>query len=177
MNNLQSQDFTIVAAAPAHAAEIAEITRGAFTERYGTGDSEVWLVRALRADGDVVVERVALRDERVVGHVMFSRAAVTPAVCRVAALAPVSARIGCQGRGIGNALIRKGLAACAAQGIEAVIVLGDPAYYGRFGFRADLARPLACRYAGPHFQALELRPGALQGVSAVAYASAFQSPG
>lgn len=174
---MQSQGFTIAADCLPYAGQIADITRAAFERHYGTGDSEVAIIAALRADGDVVAELAALDGSAVVGHAMFSRAAAEPALCRVAALGPVCACIDRQGQGIGDALIRAGLAACAAQGVQAVIVLGDPGYYGRFGFSVALARPLACAYAGPDFQALELRPGALEGVASVAYARAFQSPG
>ncbi|HWA90661.1 MAG TPA: N-acetyltransferase [Rhizomicrobium sp.] len=154
-------------------AGIAEVTRTAFAERYGTGDSEATLIDALRADGDVVVELAAVDGEDVVGHAMFSRAA--PGY--IAGLAPVSARIGRQGQGIGSALIRAGLQACTERGIGAVIVLGEPEYYGRFGFSVALAAPLACAFAGPHFQAMELEPGALAGVRAVEYARAFKALG
>lgn len=152
----------------AYSAEIADVTRAAFTQRYGSGDGEAALIEALRRDGDVAVELVALEDSVAVGHAMFSRAEA--AGCRIAALAPVAVRIDRQGRGIGAALIRAGLAACAVQGIEAVVVLGDPEYYRRFGFAPTA---LDSPYAGPHFQALELKPGALTGVDAVAHARAF----
>lgn len=160
---------TIVTDCAGRAAEIAEITRAAFLKRYGSGDGEPALIEALRRDGDVVVELAALEDGAVVGHAMFSRAEATPR-CRIAALAPVCARIDRQGQGIGESLIRAGLEACAANGIEAVVVLGDPEYYARFGF---VPTPLRSPYSGPHFQALELRPGALAGVDAVAHARAF----
>ena len=162
--------MTIVSRCAPHAAEIAEIVAAAFRERHGSGEAEAALVEALRADGDVVAELAALRDGEVVGHVLFSRAVPGS----IAALAPAAVRTDLQGQGIGGALIRAGLAACAAQGIEAVVVLGDPAYYGRFGFApARVSSP----YAGPHFQALELVPGALDGVAAVHYPPAFQSLG
>jgi putative acetyltransferase len=162
-----------VADCAARSAEIAEITRGAFLKRFGSGDGEVALIAALRRDGDVVIELAALEAGAVVGHAMFSAARATPPVCRIAALAPVCARVDRQGQGIGESLIRAGLDTCAAKGIAAVVVLGDPAYYGRFGFGPT---PLGSPYAGPHFQALELKPGALSGVRAVAYAHAFDGP-
>lgn len=174
---MPSQGFTIVTDCRPYAGQIAQITRAAFARRYGTGDSEAAIVASLRTDGDVAVELAALEGAAAVGHAMFSRASAEPGPCRLVALGPVRARIDRQGQGIGGALIRAGLAACAERGFEAVIVLGDPGYYGRFGFGVALARRLACAFAGPHFQALELRPGALDGVASVAYARAFQSPG
>jgi len=161
---------TIVTDCAGRAAEIAEITRAAFLKRYGSGDGEAALIEVLRRDGDVVAELAALEEGRVVGHAMFSRAEAAPPLCRIAALAPVAVRSDRQGQGMGESLIRAGLEACKAGGIEAVVVLGDPEYYGRFGFAPT---PLRSPYAGPHFQALELRRGALAGVDAVAHARAF----
>jgi len=164
------QNVTIATDCAAHAAEIAEIVHAAFEKRYGSGAGETALIAALRRDGEVVVELAALEEGRVVGHAMFSRAGPAPPGCRIAALAPVAVRIDRQGQGIGGALIRAGIEACAAQGIEAVVVLGDPEYYGRFGFAPTR---LGSPYAGPHFQALELKGGTLAGVAAVAHARAF----
>jgi len=155
-----------------HQAQIASIIIAAFEQKYGSGEGEATLVAALRADGDVMVELVALEDGQVIGHALFSRMRATPGRA-VAALAPICARIDRQKIGVGTALIRAGLAACRAHGIQAVIVLGDPDYYARFGFSAELARSLVCVYAGPHLQALELEQGALSGVKEIVYAGAF----
>lgn len=173
MTNRQSAPLTILHDCSGYAGEIATITRDAFRARYGSGDSEVAILAGLRKDGDVIAELVAIEDGQVAGHAMFSAMTVDPASCRAAALGPVCARIERQGVGIGAALIRAGLVACAQQGIAAVFVLGDPAYYGRFGFHAAIAARVACAFSGPHFQALELKRGALAGVKSVAYAPAF----
>jgi putative acetyltransferase len=172
MTNRQSA-LTILRECTAHAGEIAAITRAAFLERYGAGEGEVALIAGLRADGDVTVEVAGLQDGEIVGHAMFSPMIADPSLCRIAALAPVAVRIDRQRLGIGGALIRAGLLACAEDGVDAVLVLGDPAYYGRFGFNAAKAEGIACAYSGPHLQALELRSGALHGVKSVAYAHAF----
>jgi putative acetyltransferase len=173
MKSAQSPPFVITRNCVGREPEIASVVRAAFARRYGAGDGEVGLVSSLRADGDVAVEMVALQGDDIVGHVMFSRLAADPPSCLMAALAPVAVRIDSQNRGIGDALIRAGLAACREDGVEAVIVLGDPAYYARFGFDAALAAGLASPYAGPHLQALEFRTGALRGIRAVAHAPAF----
>jgi putative acetyltransferase len=78
-----------------------------------------------------------------------------------------------QRRGIGGALIRAGLDRARGEGWEAVIVLGDPAYYPRFGFSAAQACHLAAPFSGEAFMALALRPGALDGVGRVVYPPAF----
>jgi putative acetyltransferase len=145
------------------AGEIAAVTRAAFEAKYGSGEGEVRLIARLRADGDVVVELAALEAGAVIGHVMFSRLTVDPPNRKIGALAPVSARIGRQRGGVGSALIREGLARCAAQGYDVVAVMGDPDYYRRFGFTREAAASLRSDYSGGHYQALELRPGALTG--------------
>jgi len=175
MKSPQSRAFTIERNCDAYAAEIASVVEAAFRAKYGNGDGEVALIAALRESSDVVVELVALEEGAVVGHAMFSRTSSEPARCRAAGLAPVCARVDRQKAGIGGALIRAGLEACREQGIGAVIVLGDPDYYGRFGFSAAKAEGIACAFAGPHLQALELIPGTLDGVTSLAYAPAFSA--
>ncbi len=175
MKTRQSASFTIRGDCNGCAAEIATVVEAAFREKYGIGDGEVALIAGLRAAGDVIVELVAVEEGRVAGHVMFSRMGVEPGLCRVAALAPVCAHVGRQNAGIGSALIRAGLDACRERGIAAVIVLGDTGYYGRFGFSAAKVDGIACAFAGPHLQALELVPGALSGVTALTYAPAFSA--
>ena len=156
--------------------DIASITRAAFEKEYGSGDGEVALIAALRADGDVVVELTALEESAVVGHVMFSRLVVAPDTLRIASLAPVCARIGRQRSGIGSALIREGLARCQASGFDAVVVLGDPEFYRRFGFSVEAAKSVPSQFSGPDFQALALKDGALAGgVWRVTYPRAFSN--
>ena len=72
-------------------------------------------------------------------------------------------------------LIHAGLHQCRELGIDAVVVLGHPAYYPRFGFSATLAQRLAAPYAGPAFMALELVPNCLAGGGSVHYPAAFQN--
>ncbi|MBS0275552.1 MAG: N-acetyltransferase [Proteobacteria bacterium] len=153
--------FTIVTNCADHAAGIAAITLEAFVRKYGSGDKEVAIIDKLRSDGDVLVELVALDDGAIVGHAMFSRAAVAPSTIKVAALGPVCARTDRQKSGIGSALIREGLARCKALDFDAAVLLGDANYYKRFGFTRRAAHGFESKYAGPYFQALELRHGAL----------------
>ena len=79
-----------------------------------------------------------------------------------------------QRRGIGSALVRAGLDAVREAGYRAVIVLGHPEYYPRFGFSPELAEKLASAFSGNAFMALELVPGALRGTRGkVTYPAAF----
>lgn len=107
------------------------------------GDDEAKLVRVLREDGDLHLSLVADAAGTILGHVALSPiSGDRPAL----ALAPVAVTPRAQGIGIGAALIRQAMRQAAG---TPVVVLGDPAYYARFGFRpADLASP----YAGPYLQ-------------------------
>jgi putative acetyltransferase len=138
-------------------------------------DEEADLVEQLRADGDVLVELVEASDIAVRGHILYSPLAIERGgeMLAAAALAPVAVLPALQRAGIGGALIRAGNSRCAALGLGAIIVLGHADYYPRFGFSAALAESLEAPFSGPHFMALELRPGALRGGGKVRYAKAF----
>ena len=138
-------------------------------------DEEANLVEQLRADGDVLVELVAVSDAAIQGHIIYSPLAIERegAPIRAACLAPVAVLPAFQGKGIGGELIRAGNARCAALGLEAIVVLGHADYYPRFGFSAQVAESLQAPFSGPHFMALELKPGVLKGGGKVRYAKAF----
>jgi putative acetyltransferase len=71
-----------------------------------------------------------------------------------------------QNQGIGSALVRRGLDECHKQGHRIVVVLGHPSFYPRFGFSSKLAVRLESPFPGGEvFMALELVPGALNGVA------------
>jgi len=140
------------------------------------GTEESVLVAKLRAEGSVIVALVAIENGRILGHILFSELPVDVdgEVLRGAALAPLAVLSERQGQGIGTALVHAGLAACRKRGLAATVVLGDPAYYPRFGFSAAAARNLRAPFRGPAFMAMELAPGCLEGVTGtVRYAEAF----
>lgn len=95
------------------------------------------LVRDLLQDETNVTSLVAVCDGQVVGHVSFTRCAAENSECAVALLAPLAVAPGRQRQGIGSALVREGLERLRQKGIANVFVLGDPAYYGRLGFRPE----------------------------------------
>ena len=138
-------------------------------------EDEARLVAQLRDDNNVLVELVAERDGRLIGHVLYStlRITRTDAALGAAALAPVSVLPEQQRSGVGADLIRAGNARCAMLGVPAIIVLGHPSYYPRFGFSAKLAESLEAPFRGPAFMALELEPGVLSVGGRVHYAKAF----
>lgn len=140
-------------------------------------DAEARLVDALRASGFAPASLVAEINSQVVGHIMFSDLPIiTPAGSVAAlALAPMAVLPEFQRQGIGSALVRRGLEVCKEQGQPIVVVLGHPDFYPRFGFSAKLAEPLKSPYGGrPSFMAVELVPGALEGVAGkVVYSPPF----
>jgi len=152
---------------------IRDIVAHAFGQR-----AEADLVDRLRADGDVLISLVAVAENgELVGHILFSRLPIAGARGRVteaAALAPLAVRPEHQGKGVGSALTKAGIRACAAHGLAAIIVVGDPKFYQRFGFSAAAARGLQSPFPGDAFMALELKPGALlANPGTVRYADAF----
>ncbi|MBI3438276.1 MAG: N-acetyltransferase [Proteobacteria bacterium] len=136
---------------------------------------EANLVEGLRADGDVLCEFVAARDVALQGHILYSRLRIERAseTIEAAALAPVSVLPHFQRQGLGGDLIRAGNARCAELGCAAIIVLGHAEYYPRFGFSAAAAESFEAPFSGPHFMALELKPGALKAGGRARYAKAF----
>ena len=156
---------------PALPADHAAI-RAVETAAFGRSD-EADMVEAARAEGAALVELVAEAHGEIVGHILFSRMTVTPARF-FAGLAPVAVSPSVQGRGVGDALCRAGIEAVKALGAEAVVVLGHPDYYPRFGFSAAAAAKLVSPYAGnAAFMALELTPGALGAALRIDYPRAF----
>ena len=147
-----------------------EVNRRAFG-----GEDEVTLVDRLRSDGLVIASLVAVENARIVGHVLFSDLPIVSRreSIRAAALAPMAVLPKYQNRGIGSDLVQNGLDACRRGGIEAVIVLGHPSYYPRFGFSAEAAQALCAPFSGSAFMALELTPNALASGGTVHYSAAF----
>ena len=158
-------------AAPEDHAAIRAVVTAAFTAEFGKSD-EADLVEALRADGDALLELVAEDDGAVVGHILFSPLA-TDSGARFAALAPLSVLPGRQKDGLGTWLMETGHELLRGAGVEAVIVLGHPAYYPRVGYSAEAAKTVTAPFEGPHFMALALKPGALDAPVTVRYAKAF----
>jgi putative acetyltransferase len=147
---------------PERAEDIAAI-RAVHRAAFPT-DAEARVVDRLRASGQARASLVAESGERIVGHVLFSPVTVVgPAgECRGLGLAPLAVLPEHQGRGVGSALVRAGLAVCRREGWAFVVVLGHPSYYPRFGFRRASEVGLSNDYgADEAFMVLELQPGSL----------------
>jgi len=140
------------------------------------GRSESSLIDALRATDLAAVELVAVESGGILGHILFSRLdlVVDERPVRSLALAPMSVSPARQRAGIGRDLARNGIERARDKGWEAVIVLGHPGFYPRFGFSAAAARALEAPFSGEAFMALALKPGALDGrAGRVIYPPAF----
>lgn len=135
--------------------------------------AEATLVQHLRADGDLILSLTAYAEEPV-GHIAFSRLSVdaVPTI-KGCALAPLAVVPAAQGQGVGSCLVKEGLNRMKAEGFDLVVVLGEPSYYGRFGFTAALARQLKTLYDGPYLQALALSEKGNEAHGTVSYARAF----
>jgi len=140
------------------------------TQAFG-GTDEVVLVERLRSSEEHIPELslVMVEDGQIIAHIMFSplQAEQAPDSTRLLSLAPLSVRPKFQRSGYGGVLVRFALEECSRLGYTAVVVIGHPAYYPRFGFSPakawDLREPFGC--PEDVFMALELTPGSLEGVS------------
>jgi len=137
---------------------------------------EADLIDGLRTDGAVLLSLVAELEQRIVGHILFSRMWIDTSNVPVpaAALAPMAVLPGHQRRGIGGRLIRHGLGLLRGRGERVVIVVGHADYYPRFGFSHEKARSLDSPFPPEAFMAAELSPGALDGIRGkIRYSAAF----
>lgn len=155
-----------------------EAAVAAIVERAFGRALEADLVASLRRDGAAALSLVAEQEGRVLGHVLFSPVIIEGGDegFAAAALAPLAVLPAFQRLGIGSALVSAGLKRCREIGFSRVLVLGDPAYYQRFGFAPAAA--VGIRFPGDvpeqAFMAMALEPGALEGCAGIArYAPAF----
>lgn len=162
--------FSIRSATPKDRAAIRLVEEHAFKQK-----AEAGLVDALVGDGDVVVELVAEEEGQIVGHILFSRLQVIQdrEVFAAVALAPLAVEPSYHGTGIGGALVREAHVRLRAAGEALAFVLGDPAYYGRFGYSHERAAGFECEYQGEALQALAWADAPEHG--RVAYAQAFSA--
>jgi putative acetyltransferase len=129
---------------------------------------EANLVDVLRDQVSPILSLVAESKGAIVGHIMFSPVSLTGhPTLRIMGLAPMAIAPEHQRKGIGTALVRAGLERCKQLGFGAVVVLGHPDYYPRFGFSSSVCFGLSCEYKVPAnvFMVMELQDGFLRGAS------------
>lgn len=149
-----SEGVTIREERPGDAAAIQALHRAEFA-----GNAEADLVDELRGSGKVLLSLVVEEAGRIVAHILYTRIAVDGAE-NAAALAPIAVDLAHQKRGFGSKLIEEAHRRLPAMGIAIVFVLGDPAYYGRFGFSTVQAAAFRTPYDSPYMQSVKLAPGA-----------------
>jgi putative acetyltransferase len=144
-----------------------------------TTPSEAVLVDALREQAHALISLVAEENGELLGHIMFSPVLLSGHHdSKVVGLAPMAVRPGHQNSGIGSALVRAGLDQCRKLGCIAVVVLGHPEYYPRFGFSPASRFGIDSEYEVPEevFMAMELQPGSLaEKTGRVKYHAAFSN--
>lgn len=121
----------------ADAQAIEAVTACAFRNAPHTSHTEQHIVNALRRAGKLGISLVAEVDGSVIGHVAISPVSISDGVSGWFGLGPVSVLPQHQRRGVGSQLIREALRLLRDAGACGCVVLGEPAYYGRFGFRAE----------------------------------------
>ena len=141
--------------------------------------AEADLVDALREQAHPVISLVAVEGGTIVGHIMFSPVSLSghPGL-KIMGLAPMAVAPEQQRKGIGSALVRAGLDRCKQLGFGAVVVLGHPEYYPRFGFLPSTRFGIKCEYEVPEevFMVFELLPGYLRDASGtIKYHAAFSN--
>lgn len=141
--------------------------------------TEADLADVLRARAEEVISLVAEEEGDVVGHILFSPVTFPgTAPLRAMALAPMAVRPARQRVGIGSALVRRGLEECRRRGVAAVVVVGHPEYYPRFGFERASGFGVSCEFEVPDdvFMAIELVDGSLRGkTGTVRFHEAFRT--
>jgi putative acetyltransferase len=140
-------------------------------------DAEANLVDVLRETARPVISLVAVEDETIVGHIMFTPVELSgSSSLMIMGLAPMAVAPDRQRSGIGSALAKEGLNWCKEIGAGAVVVLGHAAYYPRFGFVPASTMNICCEYDVPDevFMVLELTSGYLAGaIGAIRYHETF----
>ncbi|MBK4715156.1 MULTISPECIES: GNAT family N-acetyltransferase [Tenebrionibacter/Tenebrionicola group] len=139
----------------------------ALLRRAFKGDAEAELIQRLREDGQITLGLVATDDEgQVIGYVAFSPVSVEGEDLQWVGLAPLAVDDARRGQGIGRNLVYEGLDALNEFGYAAVVTLGDPQLYGRFGFEPASRYGLRCRWpdTAAYFLIHKLADDALNGV-------------
>ena len=138
------------------AQSISQLTTRAFADAPHSGGNEARIVDALRDADALTLSLVAEAGEGIVGHIAFSPVRIDGRTVDWYGLGPVSVAPDLHGQGIGAALVREGLDRLRRIGARGCVVVGDPAYYGRFGFVGDPGLTYM-RHASPYFQRLVLQ--------------------
>jgi len=115
---------------------ISEITKTAFDTLPISNHTEQFIIDALRDANALTISLVAVAGEKVVGHIAFSPVTISDGSPGWYGLGPISVLPEFQKQIIGKSLIREGLSSLKSLGAKGCVLVGDPGYYERFGFRS-----------------------------------------
>lgn len=166
-------EFMIRPEQPEDVHAIGYVTEQAFRSSPHSAQTEHFIVAALRRAGALSVSLVAVRGAELVGHIAFSPVTSTDGSAGWYGLGPVSVLPEYQGQGVGSALVERGLESLKAMGAAGCVVLGEPGFYGRFGFTSQPD----CIFEGApqeYFQVLVFTQSA---AGTVTYHDAFNATG
>jgi putative acetyltransferase len=118
-------------------ADIRILTETAFLNAPHTSHTEHLIVDALRDSGNLTVSLVAEVNGQIVGHVATSPVSISDGSQNWYGLGPISVAPEYQGMGIGSQLMRQALASLRDRGASGCVLVGNPEYYSRFGFKVE----------------------------------------
>ena len=159
---------------PSDAAAIHAVTAAAFLNAPHTAHTEHFIVEALREAGALTISLVAEQSGVVVGHVALSPVAISDGAAGWFGLGPISVEPEFQGKGIGSLLMQAALRLLRERGAAGCVLVGDPSYYSRFGFKSEPGLVLP-DVPPEYFQAFPLGSSLPRGV--VAFHEAFRARG
>ena len=159
--------MTIRQAKPEDFDAIYSLVKTAFqTAKVSDGDEQDFVLKLRKGRYIPELELVAEEDGVLIGHIMLTGASIREngGCFGTLLLAPLSVALEWRAKGIGAALIREALAKAAALGHSSAVLIGDPGYYGRFGFHsvASISYP---GVPGEYTLVCELTPGALRNIA------------
>jgi len=159
---------------PEEFSQIYDLVKVAFQTAKVADGKEQDFVNQLRGSGNYIPELALIAEEngKLIGHIMLTKTCIVSSSTRFETLllAPVSVVLEYRNRGIGSGLIKESFRLAKAMGYTSVMLVGDPAYYHRFGFKGAFNFGIKSRYNIPdeYVMACELVPGALSGISGTA---------
>jgi putative acetyltransferase len=138
--------------------QISELIAAAFAKHPFSKQTEVFIVRELRAAKALTLSLVAEIDNRVVGHIAFSPVEFSDNAQGWFGLGPIAVLPELQRQGVGTALLREGLRQLEELGAQGCVLVGDPGFYERFGFQSSTSFTLP-GVPKENILALALAPG------------------
>lgn len=115
--------------------EVRDVVTQAFAGVEHSTGTEAAIIDALRAEGALSVSLVAVRDGEVIGHVAASPVKISSGTDGWFGIGPVAVRPERQGGGVGSTLMRRAVETLRRHGAAGAVLLGEPGFYSRFGFR------------------------------------------